>query len=336
MIAFRGQIRTGRAPGAYGSAYVRGDDCGGMTISDNITVAQYGKANFTTIQAAIDTIPVNNNRWVKIYISAGMYREKVNIPYNKPCIILEGQGRDVTIITYNGHLETDTSATFTSSPSNVVAKEITFENSYNMAAILHLHYKKIENYAMPALAARVYGDKSAFYNCSFVGYQDTLWDVEGRHYFKNCTIIGAVDFIFGAGQSIYEDCLIVATSAGFITAQGRNSLNDTSGFIFRRGTVFGWEKTFLGRAWGPYSRVIFYETNLTSAVAPLGWYSWTYAQHEDKFTYAEIDCKGLSANTTHRAQWMNKTIPVNASQMMSQFSISAFIDQDGWLGKLPM
>ena len=55
-----------------------------------------------------------------------------------------------------------------------------------------------------AVAAKISGDKSAFYRCGFLGFQDTLWDVQGRHYFKLCTIQGAVDFIFGAGQSIYE------------------------------------------------------------------------------------------------------------------------------------
>lgn len=56
----------------------------------------------------------------------------------------------------------------------------------------------------PALAAMILGDKSAFYKCGFLGFQDTLWDVQGRHLFKLCTIQGAVDFIFGAAQSIYE------------------------------------------------------------------------------------------------------------------------------------
>lgn len=55
-----------------------------------------------------------------------------------------------------------------------------------------------------AVAAMISGDKSVFYRCGFYGLQDTLWDVQGRHYFNKCTIQGAVDFIFGAGQSIYE------------------------------------------------------------------------------------------------------------------------------------
>ena len=54
-----------------------------------------------------------------------------------------------------------------------------------------------------AVAARIYGDKSAFFECGFVGFQDTLWDVQGRHFFKNTYIEGGVDFIWGSGQSIY-------------------------------------------------------------------------------------------------------------------------------------
>ena len=45
----------------------------------------------------------------------------------------------------------------------------------------------------------IFGDRASFYGCGFYGVQDTLWDVEGRHYFKNCFIQDAVDdFKFGA------------------------------------------------------------------------------------------------------------------------------------------
>lgn len=56
----------------------------------------------------------------------------------------------------------------------------------------------------PAVAAMVTGDNVYFYRVGFFGVQDTLWDDWGRHYFRKCTIQGAVDFIFGNGQSIYE------------------------------------------------------------------------------------------------------------------------------------
>lgn len=61
-----------------------------------------------------------------------------------------------------------------------------------------------KNPRVPAAAARISGDKSFFHRCGFYGLQDTLWDDEGRHYFERCSIQGAVDFIFGAGQSMYE------------------------------------------------------------------------------------------------------------------------------------
>ena len=60
------------------------------------------------------------------------------------------------------------------------------------------------NPTVPAVAAQVAGDRSAFYNCGFVGLQDTLSDEQGRHYYEACFIEGAVDFIFGYGQSIFQ------------------------------------------------------------------------------------------------------------------------------------
>jgi len=70
------------------------------------------------------------------------------------------------------------------------------QNSYNNP----INNKPI----MPAVAAMVSGDKSYFFRVGFFGLQDTLWDDTGRHYYKLCTIQGAIDFIFGAGQSLFE------------------------------------------------------------------------------------------------------------------------------------
>lgn len=61
---------------------------------------------------------------------------------------------------------------------------------------------------------------------------------------------------------------------GYITAQGRGSPNDPSGFVFRRGSVGGKGKSFLGRAYGPYSRVIFYGTKFDDVIDPRGWSPW--------------------------------------------------------------
>ena len=59
-----------------------------------------------------------------------------------------------------------------------------------------------------APAFYIQGDKVSFYRCGFIGIQDTLTDWQGRHYFESCYIEGAIDFIWGGGQSIYQVNLI--------------------------------------------------------------------------------------------------------------------------------
>ena len=63
-----------------------------------------------------------------------------------------------------------------------------------------------------ALALRINGDKAAFFNCKFLGFQDTLCDDRGFHFFKDCYIEGTVDFIFGRGTSLYVVRNVVYTT----------------------------------------------------------------------------------------------------------------------------
>jgi len=75
---------------------------------------------------------------------------------------------------------------------------------------------------------------------------------------------------------------MLITSKGFITAQGREFPNDPSGFIFSGCTVSGIESVgaFLGRAYRPFSRVIFQDSYFSKVVDPLGWNAWGYAGQE--------------------------------------------------------
>ncbi|CAN1219485.1 Probable pectinesterase 55, partial [Linum perenne] len=275
-------------------------ECGGKPafwgVANYKLVAKVG-GDFTTVQAAIDSVPPENNRWFKIHIKSGTYEEQVTIPPNKPCIFLEGEGRGSTIIEFSAHAQTDSSATFCSVPPNIVAKGITFKNTHNLGFTLPRVFSKIRttDEVVPALAARIYGDKSAFYDCGFIGVQDTLWDVQGRHYYLNCYIEGAVDFIFGGGQSFFENTQIRVTAGGFITAQKRMGRNDPSGFVFYGGRVDGAApgiQTLLGRAYGPFSRVIFHSTFFNSVINPLGWNAWKYVGQEENFEYVEMGCSG--------------------------------------------
>lgn len=132
----------------------------------------------------------------------------------------------------------------------------------------------------PAVAALVSGDRAAFYRCTFISLQDTLCDMDGRHYYEDCYIEGVTDFIFGNGQTVFQGCRISTAPApfppGFITAQGRSSDAETTGFVFKDCTVAGVTQTYLGRAWRAYARVIFYRTDMSDVVVNEGWDAWNF------------------------------------------------------------
>ena len=67
--------------------------------------------------------------------------------------------------------------------------------------------------------------------------KDTLFPNSGRSYFYKCEVWGHVDFIFGAGQAVFDDCDIVSrdrgskTNNGYITAPSTEG-DQPYGFLF--------------------------------------------------------------------------------------------------------
>ncbi|KAE8710530.1 putative pentatricopeptide repeat-containing protein [Hibiscus syriacus] len=134
-------------------------------------------------------------------------------------------------------------------------------------------------------AARINADKASFYRCGFVSVQGTLTDSEDRHYFENCYIEGALDFIWDNGRSIYHECKINVTAIsegvpGYITAQARDSTADNSGFMFKHGLIFGTGSAYLGRAYRPYAKVLFHRTKMSDVIVAQGWSAWDYVGRE--------------------------------------------------------
>ncbi|GAB2247077.1 hypothetical protein Droror1_Dr00006959 [Drosera rotundifolia] len=298
----------------------------GLTLKKTLIVDQSGHGDFTTVQAAIDYIPSNNSDNILVHIKPGIYHEKVLIPREKPFVTLRGEGMHTTRIEWNECLYEDQTP-LNVLADNFVATGIGFVNTYNYPR------RPIGVPRLPATAAKVSGDKAIFSRCGFFGLQDTLWDDHGRHYFKDCRVEGAVDFIYGAGQSIYEDCVVQVNAdqlefglAGFITAQGRENRNDTNGFVFHRGTLNGTGSTYLGRAWRPYARVLFYQTHIYEDIVPLGWDCWTAYGREEQLTFAELDCDGPKYDTSGRVDWAI----VNSTRRVSEMLSLAYIDTEGW------
>ncbi|KAK7308635.1 hypothetical protein VNO77_42254 [Canavalia gladiata] len=291
-----------------------------------INVDPSGKGSFSTIQSAIDSIPFHNDDWIYINVKEGTYREKLRIPKKKPYIILQGQGKLNTFVEWDDHDNVVQSATFTALSNNLVVRFISFRNSYNSP--------KNSNTVTPAVAALINGNEAYFFNVGFYGVQDTLWDNKGTHYYQNCTIEGAIDFIFGVGQSIFDGCDIDVVvgergggHAGYITAQGRRNPNDADGFVFKNCNIKGNGRAYLGRPWRPHARVLFYNTNMSKIIAPEGWAPWNLTVTGELATFAESKNYGDGADMSQRVSWEKKLDDVMVQKMIS----TQFVDNNGWL-----
>ncbi|KAL4325191.1 hypothetical protein GQ457_11G012640 [Hibiscus cannabinus] len=297
-------------------------------ISKTLIVDQSGRGDFTSIQSAIDSIPSKNNVWTLVHVKAGVYNEMVNIPRDKPKIHLQGESRRSTIIQFGAGGDSSKSTTFSSHAEDFVATDITFKNTHNLEPGKPLTW---------APAALINADKASFYRCGFVSVQDTLTDNKGRHYFENCYIEGVMDFIWGNGRSIYQGCVINVTTspghrAGYITAQARNSAADNTGFVFKHSLIIGTGSAYLGRAYRPYSRVVFFRSKMSDSIVPQGWSAWHYVGKESTIVFAEVDCIGVGANKSKRVTWEKNLSPKELKYLLKS---NIFINEEGWIQSQP-
>lgn len=150
-----------------------------------------------------------------------------------------------------------------------------------------------------ALALSAQETDLGFYGCSFEGWQDTIYANEGRQIYANTYISGAVDFIFGLRAAAwFENCDIEMLGDGYITANGRDSEDNDSYYVFNECTVTGSSgeaSTYLGRPWRPYSRVVFQKSHLSDVVNPAGWSRWDSTQSVDNIVYREYKNTGAGS-----------------------------------------
>ncbi|PIN11649.1 Pectinesterase [Handroanthus impetiginosus] len=298
-----------------------------------LCVDSNGCCNFTTVQAAVDAVGVMSPKRTIIWINNGIYFEKVIVPKTKPNITFQGQGYTSTAIVWNDTANSSHGTFYSGSVQvfapSFIAKNISF---MNVAPI-----PGPGAFGAQAVALRIAGDEAVFWGCGFFGAQDTLHDDRGRHYFKDCYIQGSIDFIFGNGKSFYENCHITSIASpvapgarvinGAVTAHGRASKDENSGFSFVNCTIGGTGRIWLGRAWRPFSTVVFSYTTMSDIIAPEGWNDFNDPTRDQTIFYGEYNCTGDGANITLRAPYVLRLNDTQASPFLNV----SFIDADQWL-----
>lgn len=272
----------------------------------DFVVAQDGNGDFTSVQAAVNAVPDFRKKTTVIYIKKGVYKEKLVLPASKTKVTFIGEDRDRTILTHDDYaskknrfgeeMGTTGSSSFFVFGEEFTARNITFENSSGPVG--------------QAVAVRIDGDKAAFYNCRFLGFQDTLYPQgEGsRQYYKDCYIEGTVDFIFGWSTALFEDCEIFCKTGGYVTAAS-TAENTRFGFVFKNCRISGdapEHSFYLGRPWRPFAQTVFIECYLGAHIRPEGWHNWNKPEAEKTAYYAEYKNYGPGAAATERVSWSHQ------------------------------
>lgn len=99
---------------------------------------------------------------------------------------------------------------------------------------------------------------ATFIRCTFISWQDTLFTDCAESRFEDCAIYGNIDFIFGRSHAVFENCTIISTGTGFVSAPS-TSENKAEGLCFRGCTITCTEdvpdrSVYLARPWHPSER----------------------------------------------------------------------------------
>ncbi|KAL8210828.1 hypothetical protein R6Q57_005265 [Mikania cordata] len=304
----------------------------------NIIVSQAKGSKFRTIQSALNFaagLKRGNKRYI-IYIRSGVYRENLEIGNNLNNIMFLGDGAKNTIITGSrsvaGGFTTYSSATVGVDGAGFIARGITFRNTAGPAK-------------NQAVALRSSSDLSVYYACSFEGYQDTLFVLAQRQFYKTCYIYGTIDFIFGNAAVVFQNCMIMARQplrgqANVITAQGRGDPFQNTGISIHNSRVMpapdlkpvmGSVQTYLGRPWQEYSRTVYMKTFMDSHINPKGWSPWDSTNFAQKtLVYGEYACFGPGSSTINRVKWPGYQV-IRSASVASQYTVERLIAGRSWL-----
>ncbi|HUI31035.1 MAG TPA: pectinesterase family protein [Candidatus Acidoferrales bacterium] len=288
-------------------------------------VAKDGSGDYTTITDAFNAVTSNYTGHWFIGVKNGTYYEKPLLASGKINVVLIGQNRDSTIITYddyagdnrttNGVTSSGTSTSYTCAidANDFQAQNITFQNTSNAYAP--------GSTSAQAVALRTHGDRQAYYNCKMTGYQDTYYtwggSGPGRIYNKNCYIEGAVDFIFGEDVALFDSCTIYCNRAGGTLTAAATYSGYSYGYVFSNCTIASiaagdtgcdnkpMTSFYLGRPWQNSPETVFINCYEPGTVNSAGWTTMGPAPS----LYSEHGCYGPGSALSRAVIWTATSQP---------------------------
>jgi len=207
---------------------------------------------------------------------------------------------------------------------------------------------KVENTAgaegHQAVAFRGSADMIAMFKVTFDSYQDTLYCHSFRQYYRECSVLGTVDFIFGNANAAFQSCNIIAKKSTILgqqntfTAQGRTDPHQSTGLSVQKsafdGTVdlkssMAQYKSYLGRPWKQYSVCVIMKSQITEVIDPTGWLPWNTSSFGLYTSYfAEYQNTGLGSSRAKRVAWSHT---VKDAKTANFYQANNFVQAKNWV-----
>nr|AAK69695.1 putative pectin methylesterase LuPME1 [Linum usitatissimum] len=263
-----------------------------------------------------------------IYVKAGTYKENLNFKTKQKNVVLVGDGKGKTVIVGSRNADdgstTYDSATVAAMGDGFMARDLTIVNSAGPSK-------------HQAVALRVGSDRAVIFRCSIQGYQDTLYTLSKRQFYRETDIYGTVDLIFGNSAVVFQNCNIYTRSGSrgdnFITAQGRTDPNQNTGISIHNCRIESdgsGAKTYLGRPWKEYSRTVVMQSVIGGHVASAGWAPWSGGFALKTLYYAEYMNSGPGAGISGRVSWPGYKGAVGPLEA-GKFTVGQLIGGNSWL-----
>ncbi|MDI9238463.1 pectinesterase family protein [Lysobacter sp. LF1] len=193
-------------------------NAGSMPFDAVVATAPHpGARVFASLGEAIGAAPTDGTRPFRILVTRGRWHEKLVI--DRPNIHLIGEDRASSVLTYDaaaGMARPDGEPWGTWGCASVIvrapdfrAENLTIENAFDYVGNLAVpKFEPIGPNGAQAVALMLDAgaDRCAFERVDLDGHQDTLFTDAGRAFFRDCRIRGSVDFVFGGGNALFEQC----------------------------------------------------------------------------------------------------------------------------------